>query len=411
MEKDNKIILAAVLILLVALFSKSFVDVLDLTGRATETISKQPTTLEKEKYLVLYLPFEKINEVPVKGYGTSRSTRDFSPYSKIAAIIDAEIKQGLFGNSFYFKQNSYVIVPKTYQDMDITGDKLTISAWVKMDKPKGLERRAFVIAENRPSSGFTNYGLGLIGLDIYFSVGGSAGGANYNTVKKYTDYGKWFYIAGVYDGKNIITYVNGNEVGRTAYHGNIPNTKKGDIYIGAYDPYGKKNSYLGSVDELKIYKNALSKEQIIEDYQKLLNQKQSNPALVALLKSQLVLTKTLSKTTVNTGDIVDVTLKLTNNGNYEIKGTISDANLDFLPILKDSKEQKPSLSNSINFEITIPAKNSIIKTYKFKVEEIPFPLINKETIIVLAIFTDKDKISILSYFLPIASQISIPPHQ
>jgi hypothetical protein len=79
--------------------------------------------------------------------------------------------------------------------------------------------------------------------------------------------GVWTFIAGVYDGTNAITYVNGVQVGSVALSGNsycgytAPN-----IFIAAPIGNGTFNYFNGSIDDVRVYNRPLSPSEVAAVY-------------------------------------------------------------------------------------------------------------------------------------------------
>lgn len=94
--------------------------------------------------------------------------------------------------------------------------------------------------------------------------------ANFATIST----GKWYYLVGVWDGTYYKAYLNGEFKGQTAGSA-IPSDTYGHFDIGRRGWVG--DSYLdGLIDEVRIYNDSLSAEEINQTYQRGLEGKKSN---------------------------------------------------------------------------------------------------------------------------------------
>lgn len=90
-------------------------------------------------------------------------------------------------------------------------------------------------------------------------------------------YGDWVHLCGVYDGANVKIYVNGVLRGTAAQTGNVLQYTQ-PFYVGAH---GGPGEYMkGVVDEIRIYDDAFTSEQVLELYQ--YTPAESNPPQVVI---------------------------------------------------------------------------------------------------------------------------------
>jgi len=78
---------------------------------------------------------------------------------------------------------------------------------------------------------------------------------------------KWHHIAGTYDGSEVKLFVDGSQVVGTGTSA-TPTIAydAGNLYIGYYGPYNYPTYFPGFIDEVRIWKVALSSEQLGEVY-------------------------------------------------------------------------------------------------------------------------------------------------
>jgi len=75
---------------------------------------------------------------------------------------------------------------------------------------------------------------------------------------------EWTFVACVADGSDVIVYINGKEFARVSYNGTLRNDYTRDLSIGSYDGQRFINAY---IDEVKIYKRALTSAEIRSLYE------------------------------------------------------------------------------------------------------------------------------------------------
>lgn len=134
---------------------------------------------------------------------------------------------------------------------------ITVEAWIRADAWSPNIWENVIVSKDGWASGNQGYALrtGANGsLSFNFSSGGTwreVTAANVMTT------GKWYHIAGTYDGSNSKIFVNGQEVGNLSFSGAI-NMGTYDLTIGraSYLVGGTRN-FLGRIDEVKVWNTAL----------------------------------------------------------------------------------------------------------------------------------------------------------
>jgi len=112
--------------------------------------------------------------------------------------------------------------------LDLTGDKVTLSAWIRLEALNGEQK---IFAKWSDAGGVFQYLLSLDSLDrllfaVFPGVTKIANGATTLVA------GTWCHVAGCYDGTNLKIYLDGVEDGSTAATGNISSTSA-PVRIGA----------------------------------------------------------------------------------------------------------------------------------------------------------------------------------
>ena len=168
---------------------------------------------------------------------------------------------GLVGEAFRLNGiNQYVDVPN-YASLNPT-NAVTLEAWIN---PAEFPPSAPIIKKA---------GQGPGGPDGYtLELGGSSGvlfGAYINggwvtTAPAPVSLNQWTHVAGVYDGTNLYTYVNGALAAGPVHVPGTIGSSGNDLNIG-HDASNPSRYFNGLIDEASVYSNALSAAQILSIY-------------------------------------------------------------------------------------------------------------------------------------------------
>lgn len=153
--------------------------------------------------------------------------------------------------------NDYVEVANTGE---FRPANLTISAWIN---PSTLDTDKTVIT-NEPTQTNSQNGFGIrqrADNKFWFVIGKEGDGAVVQSTTVATS-GEWFFVTGTYDGSDLKIYVNGVLEATVTASRNIDTTFPLNI--------GRGNSgqeyYSGLIDEVSIYKRALTDEEIFGQF-------------------------------------------------------------------------------------------------------------------------------------------------
>jgi len=168
--------------------------------------------------------------------------------------------------------NDYVRVPNN-QVQQITTYQITLSAWIKLGANVGNTRKGICEQGLDGRGNYTLWGLEIFG-DGYGGSGGnqlvflnSDGRTAYHTCMSPTDLNpnQWYHVAVTDNAGAIRIYLDG-ELDWSCDKGyGIPPTITIPIIIGATRP--EAYSFLGTIDDVRIYDRALSYEEIRRLYQ------------------------------------------------------------------------------------------------------------------------------------------------
>jgi len=137
---------------------------------------------------------------------------------------------------------------------------LTIETWIKpKEAGEGGAKNAGPVCKAQ-----SNWGWQL----RYNAPGGSfmgfqfnAGGSVWITVEQKLNPGEWYHIIGTFDGNEIKCYLNGVEKSSAK----IPNINSSpDPFFIGQD--GWVNVFNGVIDEVRMYNRALSKDEVVQNY-------------------------------------------------------------------------------------------------------------------------------------------------
>ena len=135
----------------------------------------------------------------------------------------------------------------------------TMTAWIKV--PKIVDPYQVILGKERwPNRNYTMWirpGVMTFGFTLPNGAQDLQVGS-----KEVTD-GKWHFVAGVYDEKNLIPYVDGEQFNPRGAAGK-PATSNAPFIIGAQGPDGKKGTLRGVIDEVAVYNTALDEDEIAD---------------------------------------------------------------------------------------------------------------------------------------------------
>jgi len=156
--------------------------------------------------------------------------------------------------------NDYLSVPNS-ASLDVSGSALTLSAWLNPAAISGDSVFLGKFWNATMASPFYQYGLELDGGTVpHFYIGttgGLTGGAG-----TALPLGQWSHVAIVFNGTQALFYVNGTLAATRAVTASI--TARGNqLRIGA--DANTQQFYKGAIDDLRIYKRALTASEVQAD--------------------------------------------------------------------------------------------------------------------------------------------------
>lgn len=163
-------------------------------------------------------------------------------------VSDSKIGSG----AYYFNGSTTKI---DLNNLSTSDNKLTISAWVYT---KTLSKTSAIIRKENSFLLQTNTS-GQFRPHVYINGSWHSLTTAINTIQLNT----WQLLSAVYDGVNLIAYVNGQEIQRTSLTGFINPSSN----ITAFGYHATTEWHDGYLDDIRIYATALSDSDILELYQ------------------------------------------------------------------------------------------------------------------------------------------------
>ena len=151
-------------------------------------------------------------------------------------------------------------------DIKLPKQQLTVSAWVKVDKP--LEWGGIVGAIQDNGSYERGWLLGYRGSRFSFAVSSQQRSKlTYLTAAGMYEPGNWYHVVGTYDGKLQQLYVDGKlAASSTAQQGDILYSDRGTLSIGAYQDDNEFYGLTGTIEQVSVWSRALKKDDVAADF-------------------------------------------------------------------------------------------------------------------------------------------------
>lgn len=230
--------------------------------RVTTTDSETREMLRKG--LVLHYTFDKKEA----GIVTDQSDKKNN-----GTVVGATFADGKNGGAYSLSGSHDHITAPNSDSLEIK-DKLTLAIWVNLTSlnPGGYGNEVGYILNKGDDLWWNpafSLGYGKGGGEPFFHVCNATdpqqgGGKSAGSAAK-MELGKWYHLAGVYDGATVKLYVNGNLDKTEAYSGPL-RSDKAPVHLGGGKLFGVDwgNNFTvnGLVDEVMIYNRALSDNEV-----------------------------------------------------------------------------------------------------------------------------------------------------
>jgi len=196
------------------------------------------------------------------GRGNDLTAKGTAKMPEIVAI--GKVKAG----EFKVSEAQYIYAPAGNQDLVVGAGDFTLLAWVKSNN---LSRRCAILGQQSSDYGNSNYGFYQRGHAYYFIVNGPNKGEKWPFFIKSPIRPGWHHLAGVREGDKICFYIDG-KLHATKEGASEINPDKDRKYFVIGTGGSKFTEYFdGLTTDVKLYKSALSPEQIAGEYNRLKN--------------------------------------------------------------------------------------------------------------------------------------------
>jgi len=200
---------------------------------------------------------------------------------KFSIILSKKIQKNY---ALEFNGKSFLKIPDfKFEELSLT--QFTLELWIKFAQ---FPKRNFqsLICKRKPGDQYANY---QIWLDSRKMPGNNPllaftyGNGNYGSLailysKTHLSPNEWHHIAVTYDQNQLTIFINGEE-DANLNNSALPYRTDADIFVGAYSQgdliRSIENNFIGLIDEIRIWKKARTKKQIITNMYKPLDQKNS----------------------------------------------------------------------------------------------------------------------------------------
>jgi hypothetical protein len=180
-------------------------------------------------------------------------------------IYGASRVTGKVGNALQFgSAGSRVEIPVTYPPMAFSNGEISIDAWIKLDT---ITPSSFYQLIGNGYLGMKSFCLGLDSGQIQFYLYDGSAWRTVIVSNQTLAANTWYYIALTYNGSSGKIYVNGVEDAANTVSYPVPsNNNTLNIGAGGDSYYGFSNEFQGIIDEVRLFRVALSASQISDYY-------------------------------------------------------------------------------------------------------------------------------------------------
>ena len=203
----------------------------------------------KAQELVLHLPFDTLE---------GKVAKDMSDFGNDATFKGSpKLIEGVFGQALEFDGKTSGQIPD-HASLDIV-DAITIEFWALVKGGEaiqsGVEKGTAWVSGLYNLAALYNGGTILQFFDLPEPC-------NDDNIGPSIQDGEWHFLAGTWDGKTILLYIDGELEAEMPCKGELkPNNDP--LFIGARGGTGR--FLTGALDEIKVYDYALTKDELLQD--------------------------------------------------------------------------------------------------------------------------------------------------
>ncbi len=185
--------------------------------------------------------------------GSSNATISASPRLGVANGIEALLLDG----------STSIVVRTSFRDAAQPVRAMTASAWVRIDQPLSWGGILGAVQDNGEEE--QGWILGYVESRFSFALRGKGGTGRLTYLTDTRDFvpGRWYHVAGVYDGREMRLYVDGqHRAASTEQSGEIVYPPSAPYEIAAYHDDDENFRATGAIAEARLYRRALSLDEI-----------------------------------------------------------------------------------------------------------------------------------------------------
>ena len=199
--------------------------------------------------------------------GNGNTVKDVSGNGHDGEIIgEVAWVDGKFKSALEF-DGGHVLVP--HEDV-MNLRQWTMTAWIKV--PKIVEPYQVILGKEAwPNRNYTMWirpGVMTFGFTL------PGGAQDLQVGSKVVTDNQWHFVAGVYNEKHLIPYVDGEQFNPRGAAGK-PATSNAPLIIGAQGPDGRNGPLKGIIDEVAVYNTALDEDELADVMESLTKQFQA----------------------------------------------------------------------------------------------------------------------------------------
>ena len=196
---------------------------------------------------------------------------DYSGFNNFGTNVNGITNApGIVGSAMSFANASQHIAINGAGSLNVVGTGLTITAWIRrtttnisnypriVEKCYGYPALQYSFAITPPQ---VANGEGRLLFDLY--IGGALSTSQFGT--NFISTNVWHFVCATYDGVNRKLYLDGVLDSNIAQTGNITSAGT-QTWIGDYSALAGSDTFLGLIDEVRIYNRALSATEITNLY-------------------------------------------------------------------------------------------------------------------------------------------------
>jgi hypothetical protein len=203
--------------------------------------------------LMMHYTFESISGGVVQ---------DQSTFNNDGTVHDnPQLQTGIFGSGLHFDGTGDYVDAGTFTP---TGQGLTISAWFKIDAiPSGKDPRILSKAQslNLQDWELLVYRGGIPEFRVRLPGETDMSSARVYNSSRTVEAGKWYFVAGVFDGTTGKLYLNCDQIASSARSGSLIATSS-SVWIGDAPPASGNRPFTGTIDDVRVYLKALTPQEI-----------------------------------------------------------------------------------------------------------------------------------------------------